>query len=77
MSIIQLSRLDNGINKQSSQCAKTLMKTDVVLLYIILAMCIGNVFLPVCNFSLVLLDLYLQFFILAVLSLITNSAKIK
>ena len=70
-------QLDNGINKQSSQCAMTLMKIDVVLPFIILAMCIGNIYLPVCNSSIALFDLYLQIFILAVLSLTANSAKIK
>ena len=34
----------------------TLMKIDIVLPYIILAMCIGKKFLPVCYSSLVLFD---------------------
>ena len=39
------------------------MKIDVVLPYIILAMCIGNIFLPVCYSSLALFIVFLVFFI--------------
>ena len=44
--------------------ALTIIKIIVVLPYIILGMCIGNIFLPVCYSSLALFDLYWRFFIL-------------
>ena len=60
----QRSEQDSSFGTELKPRTMTLMKTDIVLPYIILAMCIGNIFLLVCYSFLALFDLHWQFFIL-------------